>query len=248
MHCSREGKSRCLTRLEWMSGQHSPPPPWAAGAAPRLSCPCRRGVRGCRPRRRRRRRRPGVTRRFLRRVGDATPVLVGARRCRRNRWWRGWSHTSSRRWPRGWAVRPARVAVTYPVAWGPHRLAALRAALGEVTHAVQPQPRSRTWACAPGRRPRPRRVAVSPPPCCGAPTAGYARGASRWSSTVGGADLDELVFEHVRVAAWVADAGGVRCWPRGAAAAGMHRREGDPVRGHRGADSRCPARIDTRFD
>src|SRR5262245_53011481 len=71
---------------------------------------------------------PGVPRGFLGRVGDDTPVLVGTRPV-----------------PAETLVAqlvsqvvstigtPASLAVTHPVTWGPHRVAALRAGLGEVT-------------------------------------------------------------------------------------------------------------------
>jgi molecular chaperone DnaK len=129
---------------------------------------------------------PGVPQGFLRRVGDDTPVLVGARPV-----------------PAETLVaqlvtqivsavgRPARLAVTHPVTWGPHRVAALRAALGEVTML--------STAAA---------VAYQST----APTAVHDLGGSTFTAAVvhglatvgqpaeldlGGADLDELVFGHV---------------------------------------------------
>lgn len=129
---------------------------------------------------------PGVPRGFLRRVGDDTPVLVGARPV-----------------PAETLVAqlvaqvvstigtPAGLAVTHPVTWGPHRVAALRAALGEVTML--------SAAAA---------VAYQST----APTAVHDLGGSSFTAAVvnglatvgqpaeldlGGADLDELVFDHV---------------------------------------------------
>jgi molecular chaperone DnaK len=129
---------------------------------------------------------PGVPQGFLRRVGDDTPVLVGARPV-----------------PAETLVaqlvtqivsavgRPARLAVTHPVTWGPHRVAALRAALGEVTML--------STAAA---------VAYQST----APTAVHDLGGTTFTAAVvhglatvgqpaeldlGGADLDELVFGHV---------------------------------------------------
>lgn len=133
---------------------------------------------------------PGVPRGFLRRVGDDTPVLVGARPV-----------------PAESLVaqlisqvvstigKPASLAVTHPVSWGPHRVAALRAALGEVTML--------STAAAVAYQSK-------------APVAVHDLGGSTFTAAVvrglavlgqpveldlGGADLDELVFEHVREAA-----------------------------------------------
>src|SRR6476469_2563419 len=104
---------------------------------------------------------PGVPQGFLRRVGDDTPVLVGARPV-----------------PAETLVaqlvtqivsavgRPARLAVTHPVTWGPHRVAALRAALGEVTM------------------------------LSAAAAVAYQRTAPTAVHDLGGADLDELVCGH----------------------------------------------------
>jgi molecular chaperone DnaK len=130
---------------------------------------------------------PGVPRGFLRRVGDDTPVLVGARPV-----------------PAETLVaqlvsqvlatlgKPASLAVTHPVPWGPHRVAALRAALGEVTMV--------STAAA---------VAYQST----APTAVHDLGGTTFTAAVvhglatvgqpteldlGGADLDELVFDHIR--------------------------------------------------
>jgi molecular chaperone DnaK len=132
---------------------------------------------------------PGVPRGFLSRVGDDTPVLVGTRPV-----------------PAEVLVAqlvsqvvsaigaPARLAVTHPVTWGPHRVAALRAALGEVTML------STAAAVAYGSEPP---VAVHD---LGGSTftAAVVRGLATVGQPVeldlGGADLDELVFEHVRAA------------------------------------------------
>lgn len=132
---------------------------------------------------------PGVPQGFLRRVGDDTPVLVGTRPV-----------------PAETLVAqlvaqvvstigtPAHLAVTHPVTWGPHRVAALRAALGEVTML------SSAAAIAYQSQ---------------APTAVHDLGGSTFTAAMvrglatvgqpveldlGGADLDELVFDHVRAA------------------------------------------------
>lgn len=132
---------------------------------------------------------PGVPRGFLSRVGDDTPVLVGTRPV-----------------PAETLVAqlvaqvvstigaPARLAVTHPVTWGPHRVAALRAALGEVTMLS-------TAAAVAYRSEAP--VAVHD---LGGSTftAAVVRGLATVGQPVeldlGGADLDELVFDHVRAA------------------------------------------------
>jgi molecular chaperone DnaK len=133
---------------------------------------------------------PGVPRGFLRRVGDDTPVLVGARPV-----------------PAESLVaqlisqvvatigKPTSLAVTHPVSWGAHRVAALRAALGEVTMLS-------TAAAIAYQSKAP--VAVHD---LGGSTftAAVVRGLATLGQPVeldlGGADLDELVFEHVREAA-----------------------------------------------
>jgi hypothetical protein len=130
-----------------------------------------------------------VPRGFLRRVGDDTPVLVGTRPV-----------------PAEALVAqliaqvvstiggPARLAVTHPVTWGAHRVAALRAALGEVTMLS-------TAAAVAYRSEAP--VAVHD---LGGSTftAAVVRGLATVGQPVeldlGGADLDELVFDHVRAA------------------------------------------------
>lgn len=137
---------------------------------------------------------PGVPRGFLRRVGDETPVLVGARPVP--------AETLVAQLVRqavSAAGNPARLAVTHPVTWGPHRVAALRAALGEVTML------STAAAVAYGSK---------------APVAVHDLGGSSFTAAVvrglatvgqpveldlGGADLDELVFDHVRAAVSVPD-------------------------------------------
>lgn len=130
---------------------------------------------------------PGVPRGFLRRVGDDTPVLVG-------------THPVPAETLVAQLVsqivstlgKPARLAVTHPVTWGPHRVAALRAALGEVTML--------STAAAVAYQSK-------------APTAVHDLGGSTFTAAVvhglatvgqpaeldlGGADLDELVFDHIR--------------------------------------------------
>lgn len=132
---------------------------------------------------------PGVPQGFLRRVGDDTPVLVGTRPV-----------------PAETLVAqlvaqvvstigtPARLAVTHPVTWGPHRVAALRAALGEVTMlssaaAIAYQSQALTAVHDLGGSTF---------------TAAMVRGLATVGQPVeldlGGADLDELVFDHVRAA------------------------------------------------
>jgi hypothetical protein len=132
---------------------------------------------------------PGVPQGFLRRVGDDTPVLVGTRPVP--------AETLVAQLVSQVVSKigvPARLAVTHPVSWGPHRVAALRAALGEVTML--------STAAA---------VAYQSQ----APTAVHDLGGSTFTAAMvrglatvgqpveldlGGADLDELVFDHVRTA------------------------------------------------
>jgi molecular chaperone DnaK len=132
---------------------------------------------------------PGVPRGFLRRIGDDTPVLVGTRPVP--------AETLVAQLVSQAVAKvgtPARLAVTHPVTWGPHRVAALRAALGEVTML------SSAAAIAYQSQ---------------APTAVHDLGGSTFTAAMvrglatvgqpveldlGGADLDELVFEHVRTA------------------------------------------------
>ncbi len=144
---------------------------------------------------------PWVTRRFLGRVGDPTPVLVGAQPvAAESLVARVVAHVVA-----AVAARmggpAARVAVTYPVGWGPHRLAALRSALPAGTLTL---PAAAAVAVTSGAS----SVAV------------HDLGGSRFTAAVlrrgpdgrftlagraeelpvGGADLDDLVFEHVRSA------------------------------------------------
>jgi molecular chaperone DnaK len=132
---------------------------------------------------------PGVPRGFLRRVGDDTPVLVG-------------THPVPAEALVAQLVSqvvstigaPARLAVTHPVTWGPHRVAALRAALGEVTML------STAAAVAYGSE-----APVAVHDLGGSTfTAAVVRGLATLGQPVeldlGGADLDELVFDHVRAA------------------------------------------------
>jgi hypothetical protein len=130
---------------------------------------------------------PGVPRGFLRRIGDDTPVLVGTRAVPAETLVAQLVSQSVAK-----VGTPASLAVTHPVAWGPHRVAALRAALGEVTML------SSAAAIAYQSQ---------------APTAVHDLGGTTFTAAVvrglatvgqpveldlGGADLDELVFEHVR--------------------------------------------------
>jgi actin-like ATPase involved in cell morphogenesis len=137
-----------------------------------------------------------TARRFLNRIGDDTPVLVGTRPVP--------AETLAARLVgrvvAATGVPAARVAVTYPVTWGPHRFAALQAALGEVTLLSD---------------------ALAVAKACGSagPTAVHDLGGSSFTASVvrgagapvdldfGGADLDELIFDHVRAALpdWPAD-------------------------------------------
>lgn len=132
---------------------------------------------------------PGVPRGFLRRIGDDTPVLVGTRPVPAETLVAQLVSQSAAK-----VGTPASLAVTHPVTWGPHRVAALRAALGEVTML------SSAAAIAYQSQ---------------APTAVHDLGGTTFTAAVvrglatvgqpteldlGGADLDELVFEHVRTA------------------------------------------------
>src|SRR4051794_20492889 len=162
---------------------------------------------------------PGrVVRELMRRVGDATPLLVGrepvpaadlaARFLAR-------LVDDVARHEGGVA---ARVAVTHPGSWGPHRLESLRAALGEQglgSAVLVPQPVAAVVAHATAAPLRP-----------GATVGVYDLGGGRLEASVvrggpggltaagpsqelgfGGADLDEVVFGHVRDAlgpAWEA--------------------------------------------
>ncbi len=137
-----------------------------------------------------------TARRFLNRVGDDTPVLVGTRPVPAE-------VLAARLVGRVVAaagVPAARVAVTYPVTWGPHRFAALQAALGEVT--LLSDAVAVAKACGSNG---PAAVLDLGGSSC---TASVVRGTSQpVELDLGGADLDELIFEHVRAAVpdWPAD-------------------------------------------
>jgi molecular chaperone DnaK len=132
---------------------------------------------------------PGVPQGFLRRVGDDTPVLVGSRPV-----------------PAETLVAqlvqqvvstigtPARLAVTHPVTWGPHRVAALRAALGEVTML--------STAAAVAYRTEGLTAVhdLGGSTFTAAVVRGLATAGQPVELDLGGADLDELVFDHVRAA------------------------------------------------
>jgi hypothetical protein len=132
---------------------------------------------------------PGVPRGFLRRVGDDTPVLVGTRPVP--------AETLVARLVSqvvSTIGTPARLAVTHPVTWGPHRVAALRSALGEVTML--------STAAAVAYRSEPP-VAVHDlggSTFTAAVVRGLATAGQPLELDLGGADLDELVFDHVRTA------------------------------------------------
>jgi molecular chaperone DnaK (HSP70) len=149
-------------------------------------------------------------RQFTHRVGDGTPMLVGAVALT--------ADTLTARFVArvvaevsAWAGgAPTRVALTHPPAWGPHRLTALRTALtaeglGEVLFV------SSAHAAA---------LAMTDPVPVGQLVAVYDLGGTGLDATVlrrlpdggygpagrpeelevGGLDLDELVFDHVRAA------------------------------------------------
>ncbi|MBL8925729.1 MAG: Hsp70 family protein [Pseudonocardia sp.] len=156
---------------------------------------------------------PGhVVRDLTRRVGDPTPLLVGRQ------------PVSPDELAARFLVRvvddvakresgvAARVAVTHPAGWGPHRLGALHAALAEQglgSATLIPEPVAAATGYAASARVEP-----------GAPVGVYDLGGGRCGATVlrrgpdgftvvgspdgverfGGADLDEVVLAHVREA------------------------------------------------
>jgi actin-like ATPase involved in cell morphogenesis len=156
---------------------------------------------------------PGrVVRELTRRVGDATPLLVGREPV-------GAAELAARVLARlvdDVARREggvaARVAVTHPGAWGPHRVGSLRAALAEQglgSAVLVPEPVAAVAAYA--------ATAAVPP---GAAVGVHDLGGGRFAASVvrsgpdglalvgtseeierhGGAELDEVVFAHVRAA------------------------------------------------
>jgi molecular chaperone DnaK len=132
---------------------------------------------------------PGVPRGFLRRVGDNTPVLVGARPVPAETLVAQLvSQVVSK------IGKPARLAVTHPVTWGPHRVAALRSALGEVTMLS-------TAAAVAYRSDYPTAVHdLGGSTFTSAVVRGFATVGQPVELDLGGVDLDELVFDHVREA------------------------------------------------
>lgn len=130
---------------------------------------------------------PGVPRGFLSRVGDDTPVLVGGRPVP--------AETLVAQLVRQVVSKigtPTRLAVTHPVTWGPHRVAALRSALGEVTMLS-------TAAAVAYRSDYPTAVHdLGGSSFTAAVVRGFATVGQPTELDLGGADLDELVFDHVR--------------------------------------------------
>lgn len=132
---------------------------------------------------------PGVPRGFLRRVGDDTPVLVGARPVPAETLVAQLVHHVV-----AGLGTPGRLAVTHPVTWGPHRVAALRVALGEVTMLS-------TAAAVAYRAETPAAVHdLGGTTFTAAVVAGLAAVGQPLELDLGGADLDELVFNHVQTA------------------------------------------------
>lgn len=132
---------------------------------------------------------PGVPRGLLKRVGDDTPVLIGGRPVP--------AETLVAQMVTRIVANvgtPSGVAVTHPVTWGPHRVAALRAALGEVTML------SAASAVA-YRAEAPAAVHdLGGTTFTAAVVGGLATIGQPLELDLGGADLDELVFNHVRTA------------------------------------------------
>jgi hypothetical protein len=140
---------------------------------------------------------PGVPRGFLNRVGDDTPVLVGTRAVPAETLVAQLvAHVVST------IGTPATLAVTHPVTWGPHRVAALRAALGEVTMLS-------TAAAVAYQSEYPTAVHdLGGSTFTAAVVRGLATVGQPVELDLGGADLDELVFDHVQAAAgddWPSD-------------------------------------------
>ena len=163
---------------------------------------------------------PGhVVRDLTRRVGDATPVLVGRRPVSPDELAARFLARLVDDVARREGGVAARVAVTHPAGWGPHRMGALHAALAEQglgSAMLVPEPVAAATGYAAGARVEP-----------GATVGIYDLGGGRCDATVlrrerdgfvvvgapegveqfGGADLDEVVLAHVRDAlgpAWEA--------------------------------------------
>src|SRR4051794_1761760 len=163
---------------------------------------------------------PGhVVRDLTRRVGDATPVLVGRRPVAPEELAARFLARLVDDVARREGGVAARVAVTHPAGWGPHRMGALHAALAEQglgSAMLVPEPVAAATGYAAGARIEP-----------GATVGIYDLGGGRCDATVlrrerdgfvvvgapegveqfGGADLDEVVLAHVRDAlgpAWEA--------------------------------------------
>jgi molecular chaperone DnaK len=163
---------------------------------------------------------PGhVVRDLTRRVGDATPVLIGRRPVAPEELAARFLARLVDDVARREGGVAARVAVTHPAGWGPHRMGALHAALAEQglgSAMLVPEPVAAATGYAAGARIEP-----------GATVGIYDLGGGRCDATVlrrerdgfvvvgapegveqfGGADLDEVVLAHVRDAlgpAWEA--------------------------------------------
>ncbi|MBN9102142.1 MAG: Hsp70 family protein [Pseudonocardia sp.] len=161
-----------------------------------------------------------VVREFKRRIGDPTPVLVGGRP-----WAPEELSALLVRWVADRVAQregggAARIAVTHPASWGAHKKDLLRAALNHhglpVTFLAEPQAAAMHYAAAERIEPG-STVAVydfgggtfdaavvhkdTPRSAGGAgiDTAGFGlMGRPEGVERLGGIDLDELVFEHVR--------------------------------------------------
>jgi molecular chaperone DnaK len=154
---------------------------------------------------------PGhVVRDLTRRVGDATPVLIGRRPVAPEELAARFLARLVDDVARREGGVAARVAVTHPAGWGPHRMGALHAALAEQglgSAMLVPEPVAAATGYAAGARIEP-----------GATVGIYDLGGGRCDATVlrrerdgfvvvgapegveqfGGADLDEVVLAHVR--------------------------------------------------
>jgi len=154
---------------------------------------------------------PGhVVRDLTRRIGDATPVLVGRQPVAPDELAARFLATLVDDVARREGGVAARVAVTHPASFGPHRMGALHAALAEHglgSAMLVPEPVAAATGYAAGAR-------VGP----GATVAVYDLGGGRCDATVlrrerdgfvivgapdgvesfGGSDLDEVVLAHVR--------------------------------------------------
>jgi molecular chaperone DnaK (HSP70) len=154
-----------------------------------------------------------VVREFKRRIGDGVPVLVGREPVPAEvlaaRFIRQVVDSVVKRE----GARPARVAVTHPAAWGPHKVESMRAALA--AHGVAPvlmltEPQAAAVGYASAERVEPGAVVAVYDLGGGTFDAAVVRkeagggfellGTPEGLERLGGVDFDDAVFDHVKTA------------------------------------------------